>query len=119
MLLPESLIVTWGLVRRPLGVGPRTAVLALLGLLTMAGDLILFCLPGRALVLKGREVFGLRATALPADAQAFVVSRPGVCAVIALVLAAASWFVAVTAIRGSARWGRDRPAEQAAPASGG
>ena len=80
----------------------RTAALAFFAVLTIAGDLILYLLPGESLQLVGLEVFGLRADS-PSAWQSFAASRPTSIDVAAIVVALVSWVVTVAAIRVSHR----------------
>jgi hypothetical protein len=103
MLLPESLLVVWGLAARPHRAAWRTAALVAFGLLTIAGDVVLLALPGKAMVLSGREVFGVRLGALAEAWPSFLASRPAACAGLAIAFMLISWIVGAWAVASSCR----------------
>lgn len=103
MLLPESLWMTWGLVRRPVAAAGRTAGLAVFAAITVLGDAILLGLPSRALVLDGQEVFGFRAPSLGAVWEGLAASRPPIVAVLAVGFSLASWALLLAGILWSSR----------------
>jgi len=91
MLLPESLWMSWGLARKPWHPRWRTAGLCAFALLTAFGDAILLGLPGDALVVRGREVFGFRIGEWQTAWTRFAASRPAPLAGWTAAVLLASW----------------------------
>ena len=117
MLLPESLLVVWGLVARPLPAAWRTGVLVFFGVMTIAGDVVLFGLPGEMLLLSGREVVGVKFGAISGAWSSFAASRPANCAYLAAGLVLTSWAAGAWTVVYSGRKDRANPDGRAALAS--
>jgi hypothetical protein len=109
MLLPESLWMTWGLVRRPIATAWRTAGLAVFLAITVLGDAVLLGLPSRALVLEGQEVFGFRTPSIAAVWEGLAASRPPNVAALAVAFTLLSWALLLAGTLLSSRSGVPRP----------
>ncbi len=92
VLLPESLVVTWGLARKPLPVFTLGAILAFFLVLTIAGDAVLFFGSVGGLATAGHEVVGIH---WPTGSfwSVFLASRPHAAALAAVLGAVASWLL--------------------------
>lgn len=97
VLLPESLLVTWGLARKPPPILVLEAILAFFLVLTIAGDAVLFFGSVGCLVTAGQEVVGVQ---WPSHSiwSLFLTSRPHAAALTALFGAVASWLLGGTII---------------------
>jgi hypothetical protein len=122
MALPEALLLTWGLSRRPGSLGP-TLFFGVFLLVTAAGDLALFSeVSGRLLTSAGnRHVRGIGSARLSELAAAFFHSRPAGAAWTAIALVGTSWFLGlVVLLRPPVRESRGRrPGVDGARVAGG
>jgi hypothetical protein len=106
MLLPESLLVTWGLATSARECRlPVAAALSFFLLLTAMGDVSLVLADGGGLVVLRDTVVGVRSKAVAAATAAFLRSRPSFVAGGAIAVAIASWVLSAFAIfRSVSRW---------------
>jgi hypothetical protein len=98
VLLPESLLVTWGLARKPPPVLAFRAILAFFLVLTIVGDAVLFIGPTGCLLTAGQEVVGIQWPSRPIWGL-FFASRPQAAALAAVLGAVASWLLAGAILR--------------------
>ena len=106
LALPEALLLTWGISRRPGSVGPTVLFGAFL-LLTAAGDLVFFSeVSGRLTTGAGnRHVRGIAGARLTDLVPAFFHSRPAGAAWTAITFAGLSWLLGLVVLASGARQG--------------
>jgi hypothetical protein len=106
LALPEALLLTWGLSRRPGSFGP-TLLFGAFFLVTAAGDFMLFSeVSGRLLTSSGnRHVRGIGSARVSDLASAFFGSRPAGAAWTAIALVGISWLLGLVVLSSSARQG--------------